>query len=155
MITIRKGTINDIPTVQQMHTELFLYEDKIQKLYNTKYDESADSYSYFKSRTNDKKGRIFLALEDNRVIGFLCAGFGKEEYREIHECAEIESLFVTENYRGKSVGKMLMDAFKIWAKENKIKRLKVEVVHTNDRSMKYYLREGFSPTYIELESILE
>lgn len=155
MITIRIGTIEDIKKIQDLHTELFKYEDEILKLYNTEYDKSEDSQKYFTSRLSNKKnGRVFVAIEDEQVIGYLCAGIGKEEYREVHPYAEIESLFVSESYRGKSVGKLLMDEFKSWAKENGVKRLKVEVVHTNEKSLKYYLRENFKPTYLELEATL-
>ncbi len=150
---MRIANISDIPAVQKLHAELFTYEDAFLKLYNNNYDESAASTKYFKSRINPENGRIFLAEEGGKVVGYLCAGKGVEEYREVPRYAEIESLFVVENCRGQNVGKLLINAFKEWARAEGINRLKVEVVHSNVRSLAFYQREGFLPTYLELESI--
>lgn len=148
---MRTANISDIPAVQKLHAELFTYEDAFLKLYNNNYDDSAASTKYFKSRINPENGRIFLAEDGGKVVGYLCAGKGVEEYREASRYAEIESLFVVVNSRGQSVGKSLINAFKEWARIEGINRLKVEVVHSNLRTFEFYQREGFRPTYLKLE----
>lgn len=154
MISVRIAKRSDLEVIQELHAKLFEYEDSLITLYNLQYDKSEYSKKYFLNRLDPSNGCIFLAVDNSKIIGYLCAGKGSEEYRAVTKYAEIESLFVLSEYRNQGIGKMLMDGFKEWAKNLGISRLKVEVVSINSRSLEYYKREGFVPTYLELEAIL-
>ncbi len=95
--------------------ETTLTDDLLERLISLSEDwETEDSsYGYRKNTPEDIWGnRIFTALEDGAVIGYL---FGHEEVTDrttgVYEAGtkyfEVEELYVRPRYRGRGVGKAL------------------------------------------------
>ncbi len=153
MIKYRKGNINDLSKIQDLHSKLFEYEQSFEVLYDLNYDKTEDSKQYFKSRLISDNSFVYVAEEHGSFLGYICGAIGYEEFRKLHDVAEIDSLFVSEEYRGKGIGEKLIERFILWTKTKNINRVKLEVVHNNERSISFYNRKGFKPTYLELELI--
>jgi ribosomal protein S18 acetylase RimI-like enzyme len=151
MPTFRKATIADLVTLQQFHTDLFKYEQDFEPLYNLEYDNSIDSTKYFTYRLTKSNSIVIVAEENNQLIGYICGGIHTEEWRITPKVAEVDSLFVKDGYRGQKIGDTLMDMFITWAMSKKAQRVKLEVVHNNEKSVKFYNRKGFKSTYLEVE----
>jgi ribosomal protein S18 acetylase RimI-like enzyme len=97
MITYRKGKINDLNIIQELHSKLFEYEQGFEELYDLNYDKTEDSKQYFKSRLTSDNSFVYVAEENESIVGYICGAIGYEEFRKLHDVTEIDSLFVSED----------------------------------------------------------
>jgi ribosomal protein S18 acetylase RimI-like enzyme len=63
-------------------------------------------------------------------------------------------MWVEERYRSQGIGKRLMDELEVWAREKGTKRMRVIASHKNERTIKFYKREGFGAYDLILEKDL-
>lgn len=86
-----------------------------------------------------KNNPILIAKEKNQIVGFIIAN-----YNPCFKKATIENIFVSPNFRGGKVGKLLLD--------NLIEKLKVLgceylcslTEKDNDKAIKFFLNENFN-----------
>ena len=82
----------------------------------------------------------FIAEEnqsgENTPIGFIT-------YSVNIDTADLQDLFVSEEYRGKGVGKALVSAFMRAVHENGVKKLFLEVRESNEAAIGLYALAGF------------
>ena len=81
----------------------------------------------------------FVAIEDNKIIGFISTVWC------IDEC-EIELIAVKKEYRNKLVATNLLNVAIEKFKEMKIKKLFLEVRRSNEVAQSFYEKQGF--TYV-------
>ncbi len=81
-------------------------------------------------------GKIWVAVSDSRVVGFVGLNFGDNE-------AEIEPLIVSRAYRGKGIGKRLVETVIFKARERNVKYLNVGPVARNVQAIKFLYKQGF------------
>lgn len=151
--TIRNAKLDDLSTIQKLNLRLFEKEHE-------EYDASLDlawtfglgGTDYFTKRIVDDDGCVLLALVDDLVVGYLCGGLSEvEKYRTVPSVAELENMFVLEDFRCRGIGRLLYDAFIDWCKKKDIGRLRVAASTKNIRALDFYRREGF----LEHTTILE
>lgn len=158
MATIRAGTIDDLKAVQQLNQQLFNYEEenKLHEAYDQEWPYAADGEKYFTSRlAQENGGVVFVAEDEGEVVGYLAAKYRIYSYRSENPIAEIENIFVEEDYRGQNVGTLLYEKFKKWCIENNVKRAEVNAAYSNHKAIKFYKTLGFSPASITLEQKLQ
>jgi ribosomal protein S18 acetylase RimI-like enzyme len=91
---------------------------------------------------------IVLAYEKDLLIGYCIASL-------VDEVGEINSLFVSENYRKCGIATHLMDTSLNWLKQNNPSKTVVKVSVGNETVFEFYARYGFSPRFTELEMVPE
>ncbi len=84
----------------------------------------------------------FVALSNGKIIGWI-HGF-KTVRIETKSFVEIGGLVVDENYRGKGVGKKLIDRIKQWCVEQEVCSLRVRCNTKRKEAHQFYLTLGFS-----------
>ncbi len=87
---------------------------------------------------------IFLAFEDEQPVGVAVCFIGFSTFAakpliNIHDCMVLSS------FRGKSVGRRLLEAVEVKAREFGCCKLTLEVMDNNDRALRAYEAAGFSP----------
>ncbi len=121
-IQIRKMDLSDITYVYKEELKIFGKSLGEKTLYN-------------EIMYNDMS-RYFIALVNNKRAGYVGSWLTLPN-------AEILNLFVSENYRGLSIGSLLMDEVIIVCIENEIENLTLEVRKSNDYAIKLYEGLGF------------
>jgi ribosomal-protein-alanine N-acetyltransferase len=121
-IQIRKMDLSDITYVYKEELKIFGKSLGEKTLYN-------------EIMYNDMS-RYFIALVNNKRAGYVGSWLTLPN-------AEILNLFVSENYRGLSIGSLLMDEVIIVCNENEIENLTLEVRKSNDYAIKLYEGLGF------------
>lgn len=86
-----------------------------------------------------KNNPIFIAKENKQIIGFIIANYNPSFKKAI-----IENIFVNTDFRGKEVGRLLLDNLL-----NKLKELGCEYVcslieNNNDVAVEFYLNNNFN-----------
>lgn len=150
---IRKATLEDLKRIQELNLMLFTKEhEEFDGLLDLDWTFGERGESYFRESLTKKDHCAFVAEEDEKIIGYLTGGLATgEDFRKLPKMAELESIFVLEEYRLKGIGKKLYLELVKWAKENDVKRMKVQADPRNEKGISYYEKMGFKGATIVLE----
>lgn len=91
-----------------------------------------------------EKNFVFIAKDNNKIIGFITAYEGFSLYAE-GAIGTIAELYVSPMYRSKKIGQMLINTIEDFAKSRNWNRLEVTTppLPEFDNTMVFYEREGF------------
>jgi GNAT superfamily N-acetyltransferase len=128
-IAIRKISVEDAPEVASLSQQLG---------YNLSPSETRKQILEIR---NSHDNCAFVAVIDETVIGWVHAF--KTIRIETTSFVEIGGLVVDENYRGKGVGKTLVNMVREWCVEQKITSLRVRCNIKRPEAHKFYLTIGF------------
>ena len=99
---IRKATKDDIPFIHQLIYELAEYEKLAHEVKTTVESMIEDGFG------DDPLYEVFVATDQDTIIGIALFYYRYSTWRG--RCLYLEDLVVTESYRGKGIGKLLMNA---------------------------------------------
>lgn len=141
---IRQARLEDIDKVLKILDEFNDYANSL----NEDWDGVTTSFSrensggMFEEIIKSKRSELFVALEDDKAVGFLEVHM-VPRLRKANYYGEIESMFVTEEYRGSGAAKALMEAAIEWGKEQKLNCLRLYSGHELKRAHAFYEKMGF------------
>jgi ribosomal protein S18 acetylase RimI-like enzyme len=113
----------------------------------------ADAYcERIHARCRETAGKIFVAEEDSHVVGFSTI-LAHEPFTELDDppghYALISDLVVLEAYRGRGIGRQLLERAEAYAREAGATELRIGVLSGNRTARRLYLDVGFQP-HLEL-----
>lgn len=150
---IRKATIKDLKSIQQLNHQLF--ENEIECFDDTldeKWSLSKRGEKYFTKKLTDKKSIVFLAIENDEIVGYLAGEmFKAPDFRKPKKMSEIENMLVKEDHRGQGIGTRLAEQFLKWSKEQGAERSKVIASSKNKKGINFYKKNKFN----KYETVLE
>jgi len=133
-IAIRKGAPSDIPQALQLVKELAAFENAPNEVEVTIEEMTAWGFG------EDKQFDFFIALENNVIIGIALYYFKYSTWKG--KCLFLEDIIVTENLRGKGIGKLLFDQVVAIAQETKVRRMEWQVLDWNTTAIEFYKKYG-------------
>jgi len=154
MVTIRRATLKDFKSIQELVSLLIQREYKEwDKTLDLKWAFKKRGVKYLKKRIKDKKNSLVLvAIEDNKIVGCRVGAITKpEDYRIPEKYAEAEFMFVLPEFRNKGIGTKMINVFIKWCKERGVKRIKVVVDAHNKKAHKFDRKKGFKDYTITFE----
>lgn len=153
-LTIQRANISDLEKVLLLSDGLTLADFPYDKKVDINWAHTDNGRKYYEEKIKGTLGVCFVAEIDEKIIGFITAA-EKEvpSYRQV-KVAELENIFVKEEFRSKGIGKKLMEAFVNWAKELKVDKVAVNVFALNEKAIAFYKREGFVSQELNLEKYL-
>jgi ribosomal protein S18 acetylase RimI-like enzyme len=153
--SIRVITEEDVDCVFDMYVQLYEYLNQkgfVYKLNTSHLKENILDY------INSKFTKIFVAELDNNILGFIMASVSKINSKFIFEntsyTGNIVDLFIKEESRGCSIGKLLIDEANRFFKEMNIKLVQVNTMVNNVGGINFYKKIGFKEDYISFISVL-
>lgn len=118
-ISIRIANENDLEILMNMEFELFKKWSSIDEI--DKINSSWFFSSEHKEKTlkllKSKKDRIYVAILDNKIVGYLKCHIKKRE-PFLKKVGHISEAFILERYRSKKIGTKLLDVALNWFREN-------------------------------------
>ncbi|KYC39652.1 hypothetical protein WA1_30400 [Scytonema hofmannii PCC 7110] len=144
---IRKLTKHDAEDYRNIRLEaLYNNPDSFGTMY---HEEAIKTIDKFRDRISvDNNNFILGCSEDKELIGIVA--FHQEERIKVRHKAYIRSMFVKQEYRGKGIGKLLLNELIERAKAiNEIEILLLDVVTNNISAKQLYLSFGFKIYGIE------
>ena len=153
-IIYRKATIDDLNEVQKLNYKLFELEyNSFDPALNMEWTFSKKGENYFKSLFED--GTIWVALDDNKVIGYLAGNIkGKPSYAT-KTIAELDNFYIEEEYRRQGIGKRLVEEFRNYCISKEIEEIKVTASAKNKNAREFYQKNGFEEFEITYKMKLE
>ncbi len=96
---------------------------------------------------NNNKGKIYLAQEDNKIIG-LIMGVIREpviefDYERLNKMGDVIELIVTKNIRSKGVGHQLLSKMEEYFKNEDCCTINIDVFGYNDIGKNFYMKNGY------------
>ncbi|GEO03863.1 GNAT family acetyltransferase [Adhaeribacter aerolatus] len=131
-INIKKLTVQDSAAVAELTTQLG-------------YQTTGTTTAELISEILDSANHLALVAETgNQVVGWVHAFYAVR--LESGRFVEIGGLVVDEKYRGKGIGKILIEAVKQWSRQRQITHLKVRCSTKRLASHQFYLKASFTET---------
>ena len=131
-ITIRRAVKEDCPRLLELIQELADFEKAP--------DEVTVTLAHFEESGFGEKPVwwAFVAEVDGRVEGFAMYYIRYSTWKG--QRMYLEDILVTESYRGRKIGHMLMDRLIIEAKEKNLHGITWQVLEWNESAIKFYSR---------------
>ncbi len=103
------------------------------------FDPELDHLSRYYGSLPDKRGYFIATGDGGQVIG----GVGVAEFDGFENCAELQKLYLTDQAKGKGMGRYLLQVAEDFARGTGYKSLYLET-HTNlETAIRLYERSGF------------
>ncbi|MBU2928111.1 GNAT family N-acetyltransferase [Winogradskyella psychrotolerans] len=130
----RLARIEDMPRVLELIQELATYEKEADAVEITVSDLETDGFG------SNPKFTCFVCEVENVVEGIALVYPRYSTWKG--EILHLEDLIVSENYRGKGVGTLLLDTVVKHGQQLGVKRISWEVLDWNEPAIKFYESKG-------------
>lgn len=152
--TIKKATIDDLNTIQELNNKLFELEyNNFDPSLKIGWPYEIAGEEYFKDLIENQI--IYLAIMNKEIVGYLAGSIHVENSYNTTSIAELDNMFILEEYRKYGIGTKLFNEFKDYCKKNKIDELKVTASSKNINAIKFYEKNGFENFETTLKMSLE
>lgn len=143
---IRRVSLNDIDQLQKIGRQTF--QETFSELNSEEnmrnYLEEGFSEEKLTAELNDENSEFYFATLDNEVIGYLKVNFGESQTElKDNKALEIERIYVSKEFHGKSVGQLLYDKAIQIAKQKAADYVWLGVWEENPRAISFYKKNGF------------
>ena len=142
--------------IKDLLVELQQYISSIdQEGYNVVGDDYREKY-FEKTMEEVKKcnGKLFLYKENEEIVGIIVGIVNNDETIRFDFKApkrgRITELVVTEDYRGKNIGKKLLECMKEYLKSIGCKKILINVFGYNEKAIKFYTENGFHVRVVDM-----
>jgi GNAT superfamily N-acetyltransferase len=104
-----------------------------------------------------KEEFVIVAEIDNNVVGYLAGSTHKDETYSYYEgiTAELDNMFIMEDYRKFGIGSKLVNSFLNWCKSQKAKRVMVTASVGNLNTINFYKKNGFTEINVTLRNEID
>ncbi|BCN29735.1 GNAT family N-acetyltransferase [Anaeromicropila herbilytica] len=145
-LTIKECSIEHIEKIKVIGERTF---------YETFSDENATedmesylkenfSYEQLESEVNNQGSRFYIVEHNNNVVAYMKANFDTAQTEIGHDNSlEVQRIYILKEYKGKHIGKRLMEKAIELAKSNDLKYMWLGVWENNINAIKFYEKQGF------------
>ncbi len=134
-------------------------QEHIVKIDKEKYNILTDEYrdTYFEKtmdEVNKYEGKIFLAIEKEKVIGLIVGLINNENEKTYDFCApkrgRVTELIVSKNCRSNGIGKQLLNKMESYFKDVGCQGVLIDIFAYNEKAQKFYYKNGYFNRNIEV-----
>ena len=136
---IRKANIKDAKSVNELLTLLIRDEKK----YDININEECTIERLYEDIIPNENSIVLVAEKDKKILGYLFGHIIENGNAYLEKSAKLEALYIDEKYRKNGIATSLIEKFKIWSKEKKVKYIEVQVLNENVSAYNLYKKEEF------------
>jgi ribosomal protein S18 acetylase RimI-like enzyme len=145
-ISIIKAELQDIEKLQKIGRQTFFetFSESNSEENMQKYLDEGFSIEKLTTELTDINAEFYFAILDAEVIGYLKLNFGESQTElKDNKALEIERIYVSKEFHGKSVGQLLYDKAIEVAKQKNVDYVWLGVWEENPRAISFYKKNGF------------
>ncbi len=145
-ISIVKAELHDIEKLQRIGRQTFFetFSESNSEENMQKYLDEGFSIEKLTTELTDSNAEFYFAILDEEVIGYLKLNFGDSQTElKDNKALEIERIYVSKEFHGKSVGQLLYDKAIEVAKHKNADYIWLGVWEENPRAISFYKKNGF------------
>ena len=149
-IEIKRASIKDLEDIQRLNNQLFELEyTNFDPTLKVGWPFEIEGIKYFTDILNNEAA--FIALVDNKVVAYLAGSINVQSSYTTKPCAELDNMFILEEYRNYGIGTKLINAFKAVCLEEGIEEIKVTAFAKNTNAINFYKKNGFKDFEVTLK----
>lgn len=153
-IVIKKADISNLKDIQSLNHKLFELEyNNFDSALKVGWTYEEEGTRYFENMINNEI--VYIAIDDDKIIGYLAGSVNIENSYVTKSLAEVDNMFILEEYRKYGIGSKLMNQFKEYCVKNNIEELKVTASAKNHNAIEFYKKNGFEEFEITLKQSLK
>lgn len=142
-IEIKKANTTYLKDIQNLNNQLFELEyNNFDPALKVGWTFEEKGTNYFKDMLENEI--VYIALDNDNVIGYLAGSINIQGSYVTKSLAEVDNMFVLEDYRKYGIGTKLINKFKEYCLQNKIEELKVTASAKNANAINFYKKNGFN-----------
>ena len=147
---IRKAKLSDGPAVIELWKALIDYHKDIACYDLEMVDEAPEIFSkWYKTHVRSGKRRAIVAEADGQLIGYFMGSIeSRANLFKRHVKAHIYDTYIVEEWRGKGVGKALLDDFTAWVQEKGVDQITVFYSPENGPGLGFWHDSGYTDVLI-------
>ena len=145
-ISIIKAELQDIEKLQKIGRQTFFetFSESNSEENMQKYLDEGFSIEKLTTELTNINSEFYFAVLDAEVIGYLKLNFGDSQTElKDNKALEIERIYVSKEFHGKSVGQLLYDKAIEVAKQKNADYIWLGVWEENPRAISFYKKNGF------------
>ena len=145
-ISIIKAKLHDIEKLQKIGRQTFFetFSESNSEENMQKYLDEGFSIEKLTTELTNTNAEFYFAVRDAEVIGYLKLNFGDSQTElKDNKALEIERIYVSKEFHGKSVGQLLYDKAIEVAKQKNVNYVWLGVWEENPRAISFYKKNGF------------
>lgn len=145
-IITKKIALDDLEKLQKIGRQTFeeTFSESNSKENMRNYLEEGFSKEKLTAELNNKDSEFYFAILKDEVIGYLKVNFGESQTElKDSKALEIERIYVSKEFHGKSVGQILYDKAIEIAKQKGSEYVWLGVWEENPRAISFYKKNGF------------
>ncbi|UCG69606.1 MAG: GNAT family N-acetyltransferase [Thermoplasmata archaeon] len=144
-LTIREGVLRDRASLDELFREELEYHMNLQPDV-FKIPDTVVSEKWLKAIINDNN--IFLGISEynGKIVGAILYKIDKNPEDNIlkeRKFVYVEDMIVSESFRGKGIGKKLLNYAIKHVKTKDIKEIEIDVGDNNEVGLRFYKEQGF------------
>ena len=150
---IKESTNIDIEQIKDLLVELQQYVIEIDKynlnIISSKYRDKY--FDYMLEDCNSQQGKVFIAEEDNQIVGFI-AGF-VQTYDLDYTCPKkgiVAELIVSKTLRSKGTGNLLLNKMEDYFKSINCEYVQIDVFAYNEIAKNFYYKNSYEERMLTL-----
>ena len=144
--SIIKAELQNIEKLQKIGRQTFFetFSESNSEENMQKYLDEDFSIEKLTTELTDTNAEFYFAVFDEEVIGYLKLNFGESQTElKDNKALEIERIYVSKEFHGKSVGQLLYDKAIEVAKQKNVNYVWLGVWEENPRAISFYKKNGF------------
>lgn len=155
MITIEKAKTDHITHIESLYAQLFEFVAKLQPYH---FQPAQQDRLFLEHSISDNNSILLVAKDAERIVGFILA---KEQQTPPYNCfiqrrlVYIYDIIVDSSYRGKGIGKLLLNEVEKWTTDKGIEYVELSVLNENIRATELYEELGYSKTILTMGKVLK
>ena len=155
-VLIKTATINDLQKIQELNLKMFKKEHKeYDSSLNLNWTFGKSGTKYYHDKISKNNSCVFVAIVKNQIIGYLCGGLTKaENYRILPIVAELENMFILDEFISNGIGTKLYNEFFKWCKTKKVGKIRVNASAQNELAINFYKNNNLKEYALILEKDL-
>lgn len=153
-IIIKKATIENLKEIQELNNQLFELEyNNFDSSLKVGWPFEKEGTEYFSDMLNNQA--VFIALVDNSIVGYLAGSINIKSSYVTKSLAELDNMFILENYRKYGIGTKLVNEFKKYCLNIGIQEIKVTASARNNNAINFYKKNGFEDFEVTFKMSLD
>jgi len=145
-LSIRKGIESDIDGICALSNEINMEHYRNMPKDFLKPDGSNRDEPYWKEFLEGDNSIVYVAEKSGVIVGAVSASVSSTAlvpFIVSRARCQVATIVVTEKYRGKDIGRKLMSAVEVFAKEKGATDIRLEVMGFNSGAIEFYKELGF------------
>lgn len=152
-IEIKRADISNLKEIQLLNHKLFELEyDNFDPTLKVGWTYEEEGTKYFSHMLDNEI--VYVAIDNDKIVGYLAGSINIQNSYVTNSLAEVDNMFILDEYRKYGIGSKLMNKFKEYCIQNNIEELKVTASAKNINAIEFYKKNGFCEFEITLKQKL-